>query len=105
MRYSEKWNRLDAHCRRHPGGCKMDRQLKKGPIGLHMAWLAAAATTKDAYDRLKVDLSGEAGHEKRVHGRRAFLHMTEKKQGLYKDIVEHEARLRGDREEPLTVVV
>ena len=104
LRYNAAHGRLDAHCRHHAGGCKMDRALKKGPIGLSMAWLGAKAGTKHEHDTLKETISSESGHSGRVQGRCHFTKMADKRQGLYKDVVEHEARPRGgDREEPVKI--
>jgi len=105
LRYSETYGRCDAHCRRHGGGCKMDRSLKKGPVGLEMAWLGAPAITKADHDAMKTTLSAEAAHGNRVHARNRFLAIAGKKLGTYRDIVEHEARARGSREEPLELKV
>ena len=74
----------------------MDRVLAKGPIGLHLAWLAAAAKDKVARDLLKHSMSREA----RLDGRRAFEALAEERGGTYRRVLEQEARVRGTRKEP-----
>ena len=95
LRFSEKASRVDAHCGRHHG-CKMDRALSKCPIGLHLAWLAADADDKAAHDLLKPAMSYDA----RMAGRNAFAALADHHGGLYRTILEEEARVRGTREEP-----
>ena len=95
LRYSEKASRVDAHCGRHHN-CKMDRALSKGPLGLHLAWLGAAAEDKAAHDLLKTRMSREV----RVRGRDQFIDLADQRGGLYQRILEEEARVRGTRDEP-----
>ena len=61
--FSAELGRLDAHCGQHSGGCKMDRTLKKGTIGLSMAWLSHVCESKDQHDGAKVLLSFESARQ------------------------------------------
>ena len=62
LRFSREKPRLDSHCMFHGRSCKMDRTVRKGPIGYALLWLQAGGhpttTSKLLHDELKVDLAG-----------------------------------------------
>ena len=106
LRYSHALGRLDSHCSRHTGGCKMDRQLKKGTIGLSMAWLAAHASNKDEHDTLNVALSDTGSIQDRNSGRSRFAALAAQREGLFRSVLDREAELRGGRvDEPTHIPV
>jgi len=103
--YSETLMRLDAHCHVHTK-CAMNRTLRKGPIGLLMAWLESAETcaSKEDHDQAKEDLSHGDSREARVRGRDAFgLHDRSGLPG-FDAVARHEKELRGgDTSEPMQI--
>ncbi len=73
----------------------MDRALKKGPLGLHLAWLAASGGTKSAHDDEKM----LQPYDVRVAGRATFSKLADQRGGVYREILEAEAKARGTRDE------
>lgn len=102
MRFSETLGRLDAHCGRHDG-CKMDRSLKKGPLGLCVAWLATPAADKVAHTELKFVLSQESALQERRLARDRFRASAEVSGGLFQKVLDIELALRGSAEEPASL--
>ena len=73
LRFNPALGRLDGHCEFHGPLCKMDRRLRKGTVGLTLAWLAAGSEgDKAQHVVLKATLSGAAGLEARAGSRAAF---------------------------------
>ena len=103
FRYSPSARRLDAHCRAHGASCKMDRSLRKGPIGLACLWLVSKAGNKIEHDRLKYTLSQADKHIDRERARASFQALAATNLGDYKAIVDLELDLRGTRDEPLAL--
>ena len=103
LRYSETMARLDAHCAQHGPSCKMDRALKKGPVGLVVAWLAHTCGTKVEHDTAKGHISSHAARAQRLGGRATFKSMAASRGGQYQAVLQQEARLVGDDEERHTI--
>jgi hypothetical protein len=93
LKFSQTLGRLDAHCSRHGGGCKMDRSLRKGPIALHMAWLTCAAANKAEHDAAKITVIYDI--EATTRGKEVFVAMAQGQGGLYQTILDAENRLCG----------
>ena len=73
MRFNREQGRLDGHCGHHGQQCKMDRRLRKGTVGLVLAWVAASGDGDRAHHvELKSSLSSAAGFERRAARRAAF---------------------------------
>ena len=82
----------------------MDRMLRRGSIGLSMAWLnaSAACPDKEAHDQLKEDLSSREGFDTRVAARREFMALRADEQ--YAEVIQCESDLRGgDSTEPVAL--
>lgn len=106
LRFNSSLGRLDAHCRSHPG-CKMDRSLKKGPIGLCMAWLSHRSGDKAEHDTAKVTLSAACSFAERQEGRQAFRALAADRGSVFQEALDRESEMRsGQAEEPdsLTIV-
>ena len=103
VRYSQEKGRLDSHCRYHDG-CKMDRTLRKGSIGLALAWLQAGQGGDKAFHvTAKETLSSAEGFEARSAARADFRERAAASP-LIADIVQCESNLRdGDQTEPPTL--
>lgn len=100
LRFNKSQGRLDAHCERHGLNCKMDRVLHKGPIGLHMAWLADPAANKTDHDQAKAVLASHEGEDACASGRDTFMRLAATEKGLFQDIVEEESRATGGHLQP-----
>lgn len=100
LRWSETKSRCDAHCCYHKG-CKMDRVLTKGPVGLSCAWLAGGAgIDRASHVVLKETLSGADGFPTRNTARERVIAMALTDE-VKQEILDVEARARsGDRSEP-----
>ncbi len=96
LKFSESAGRLDAHCGLHDG-CKMDRSLRRGALGLSIAWLQSRAADKKDHDLLKEQLSSSAEWQKRVEGRKYFEELASQHGGLYTAVLDAEKKLRGDK--------
>ena len=82
----------------------MNRALRKGPLGLSWAWLAAAEScdSKQAHDQLKEDLSNMDQRDARLAGRDAFGMCARQNMFGFPAVVQHEKDLRGgDTSEPM----
>ena len=102
--YSERLSRLDSHCMMHRG-CRMNRTLRRGCVGLCTAWLQATADCldKEAHDTMKLVLSREESRDDREAGRRMFnaAAIEGGAQGLFAQVVAQEIDARGgDTAEP-----
>lgn len=107
LRYNKDLGRLDSHCRWH-AGCKMDRTLKRAPVGLCMSWLSKDVGDKGQHDELKVHLSMPAAREDRMQGRAMFASLADRHGGVFRDVLELEQHLRGgatDEPESLPVTI
>ena len=73
--HSESLGRLDAHCPAH-AGCRMNSTLRKGPLGLCLAWLGDASVhtpeDKEGHDVAKEVLSSAASFKIRREARARF---------------------------------
>ena len=100
LRFSKNIGRLDGHCKRHGIGCKMDRTLRRGTLGLTLAWLAdTVADTKEDHDMFKVFLSAAEGFDRRESARARFVSAASG--GLAQTILDCERELReGAADEP-----
>ena len=79
----------------------MDRTLKKGTIGLSVAWLAHAAADKQRHDELKRELSSGDALGLRQRARQQFRDRADVEGGLPMRICVRESALRaGDITEP-----
>ena len=104
LKFNDVLGRLDSHCQRHGRSCKMDRDMKKGVIGLHSLWLSdTTAKTKKDHDLLKAELSSAKYFEQRQKKRELYTNMANLHGGVYNEILLAEKRIKGDNEE--TVVV
>ena len=82
----------------------MDRQLKKGVIGLHMLWLSdTTAKTKKEHDKYKARMSSIGGFLEREKAREMYTNIANDQKGIYEDILRAEALMRGDNTEPIAV--
>ena len=95
LKFNEALQRLDAHCGRHEGRCKMDRSLKKAPISLHMAWLAHCCGSKAEHDKAKVTLNSATHAQERSDGMKRFMELVRSRGGIYEDIKNAETRATG----------
>ena len=102
--FSASLMRLDAHCVDH--GCRMNRTLRRGPIGLSYAWLANGCGGKGLHDEDKQILSAVASYDIRADARRAFCALADAAAGhpqhaIIAEVVRMELELRGgDSSEP-----
>ena len=99
--WSHALERLDSHCHVHKG-CRMNRSLRKGPLGLALAWLGAAADCADkaSHDQQKEDISRE--YDKRAAGRETFRELVEARAD-FKQVWDHEYEVRADSSEPRVI--
>ena len=81
----------------------MDRVLKRGCIGLAMAWLQCEEPSKQCHDLQKVVLSSSLGLEQRQAGREKFIELAAARGGQFNEILEREFELRGSRDEPPSI--
>ena len=105
LRYSTLKGRCDAHCGTHLRcGCKLDRSLCKGSLGLSMAWLTLA---KDydvmGHKDVRKHIGQPAFLQERRAGRTLFMELAASKQGIYQEVLEKEKELYGSSEEPAMV--
>ena len=106
LRFNRTLRRLDAHCTQahcKPSGCKMDRSIAKGVVGLQLAWLAHETTYKEMHDVQKGIISSEAELELRTKARAEFSLLASTHGGLPKEILDFEKEIRGSNDEPLKV--
>ena len=103
LRYNATLEKLDSHCNRHGRDCKMDGQLSKGILGLHLAWLGATADSKHEHDKCKAPLSRQEELARRQASRKIFMHLAQVQGGVFQQVVDHEFRLRKNNDEPLSV--
>ena len=101
LRYNPTLCRLDAHCACH-AACKMDRALRKGPVGLLCARLAAGFELPDraAHNDLKRVLSHGDAFARRVEAREELRRLRVTHGGIYSEILEQEHGQRGEGGEP-----
>ena len=100
LRYSKVHQRLDCHCGTHPG-CKMDRSLRKGNIGLAVLWLRSLGGDKEDHAINKKLLSLSDKQVDRQRGRDEYkLEMESRGCPLMKAIWDHERELRSNNDEP-----
>ena len=104
LRYNATLGRLDAHCAAH-AGCKMDRALRKGLVGLLCAWLAAAADAphRAAHSDMKWTLSQREALPQRLQGRNDFVQLRVEHAGAYGAILDQELALRESADEPASI--
>ena len=108
--WNEQLGRLDGHCGvEGHDKCRLNRQLRKGCIGLVTAWLLATHEAhhnveKFHHDQLKEDLSGKACKELREGGRKIFSDLCGspgENGARFRAVMAQEAELRGgDDSEP-----
>ena len=104
LRYSCVKERLDAHCAYHGGSCKLDRTLKKSPVGLCVAWLQQGrGVTPKAHREAKAKLSSSAGYVTRRIGRKQFEQYRERWGGIWVEVLDCEERVSGNSAEPATI--
>ena len=92
LKFSMALGRCDAHCARHGLGCKMDRVLRKQPIGRHMAWLSDTSANKAQHDAAKSALAEPSSELAVKRGREAFVKLAREKKGLFQTILDEEAK-------------
>ena len=104
LRYNATIGRLDAHCAAH-AGCKMDRTLRKGPVGLLCAWLAVAADVPDraAHSVMKWGLSQREALPQRLQARNDFVQLRVEQASTYGAILDLELALRESADEPASI--
>ena len=81
LKYSKKLGRLDSHCANieHGTGCKMDRQIQKGVLGLQLLWLSKhTCHGKSEHDDLKSECSEQECQGKCRELRQAFVALAKK---------------------------
>ena len=105
IRYNTAKRQGDAHCGLH-AGCKMDRGLWRGTVGLSTAWLAAAADpnlTRADHVCLKEELSGPDGFDRRLAARTALVDLSMESEAVHERClveIERQARSGDDFEPP-----
>ena len=109
LTWNEQFGRLDGHCgvEGHEK-CRLNRQLRKGCIGLVTAWLLATheapGNEKFHHAQLKEDISGKGSKKLRVGGRKIFKDLCSSpgENGLrFRAVIAQEIELRGgDDSEP-----
>ena len=103
LRFHPGLGRCGAHCAAH-AGCKMDRRLIVGCVGLSLAWLEAGRVcTRADHAALKETLTRDDKRETRAAQRAAF-HGRAQNDASCGAILDRERELReGAATEPLTV--
>ena len=104
IRYNASKRQGDAHCGLHPG-CKMDRGMWRGTVGLSTAWLAAATDpnlSRVDHICLKEELSGPDGFDRRLAARMALVDSSMEAEAVHERcVVEFDRQARsGDDFEP-----
>ena len=97
--------KLDSHCSQcfHAAGCKMDRSLKHGTIGLAMLWLSTTELDKEGHDMQKAILSDVGKLKERKEKRAEFVRIAEAQGGDYLLVLAREKELRGTSDEPANI--
>ena len=104
LRFSQQASRLDAHCDEvsHGGNCKMDRSLKKCPLGLCLAWLAChSCLDKADHNEFKKAVANPDYFDERSRCRAEFPTIPGLPAELIHDILAAELAAHGSNDEPL----
>ena len=105
VRFNQTLKRFDSHCNKldHGQGCKMDRHMKRGVIGLALAWLGCDEVSRQTHEMQKELLSHEISREKRSAGRLDFKRLAEIYDDDYRLALDVEMKERGTNDEPSSI--
>ena len=105
--WNESEGRLDSHCPTH-ASCRMNKMLRKGPVGLALAWLADDSihvpNDKTSHDIAKEILSSQEHLEVRKASRRRFESYAEDGNphaDRFRGVLRQEQDIRNALDEPV----